>query len=260
MNRSRVSAPVSVVLTTLLALSSGLAGGGPAGAAEKPARESDQKPAQKPAQKRAQKPAESVVVTGQGEVFGDPDLLSAHFAVETTGPTVDDAVIRANTALARMRDTLVRDGLARADLQTSNAGIGATRNDGGKITGYTVNQGLTAKIRNLPRAGSLMSAAIAAGGDAARLNGVSFAVEDNAALLTQARKKAFADARAKAALYAGEAGRSLGRVLKVSEAGTGDGGSGGGDRMYAADAPMPIEPGRQRLTVTVTVEWALASA
>jgi uncharacterized protein YggE len=250
MNRSRVSAPVSVALATLLAFSSGLAGGRPALAAE---------PAQESARKPAQKSAESVVVTGQGEVFGDPDLLSAHFAVETTGATVDDAVVRANTALTRMRDTLVRDGLARTDLQTSNAGIGSTRNDGGKITGYTVHQGLTAKIRNLPRAGALLSAAVAAGGDAARLNGVSFAVEDDAALLTEARKKAFADARAKAGLYAGEAGRSLGRVLKVSETGPGDGGSGGGDRMHAADSTtMPIEPGRQRLTVTVTVEWALA--
>ena len=240
MNRARVSAPVSVALATLVALTSGLIGGRPALAADKP--------------------TESVVVSGQGAAFGDPDLLSAAFAVETTGPTVNDAVVRAGAALTRMRDTLVRDGLTRADLQTSNVGIGSIRKDDGKITGYTVNQGLTAKIRNIPKAGPVMSAAIAAGGDAARLNGVSFAIENDAALLSEARKKAFADARAKADLYAREAGRSLGRVVKVTETSPGDGGSGGGDRLDAADSPMPIEPGRQRLTATVTVEWALTSA
>ncbi|MET0419724.1 MAG: SIMPL domain-containing protein [Actinoplanes sp.] len=84
------------------------------------------------------------------------------------------------------------------DLQTSNVNISSTRKDDGPITGYAVNQGLTAKIRNLPKGGALISAAIAAGGDAARLNGVSFAIEDDAALLVEARKNAFADARGKA--------------------------------------------------------------
>ena len=117
--------------------------------------------------------------------------------------------------------------------------------------------GLTAKVRDLPKAGALISAAIAAGGDAARLNGVSFAIEDDAALLVEARKKAFANARAKAALYAREAGRPLGRVVRVSEDSPNQWTPGGQNKFGAADAAVPLEPGRQQLTVTVTVEWAL---
>ena len=240
MIRSGTSATTSVALTTLVALSSSLLGGHPAVAAAG----ADQQP-------------EVVQVSGKGEVFGDPDLLTANFAVETTGATVDDAMGRAGTAATRMRDALVRAGLARTDLQTSNASISSTRKDDGKITGYTVSQALTAKIRDLPRAGTLMSTTIAAGGDAARLNGVAFTIENDTALLAEARKKAFADARSKAELYAGEAGRPLGRVVKVTETTAGDGGWGGGDRMLAADSSMVVEPGRLRLTVTVTVEWAL---
>lgn len=200
---------------------------------------------------------ETVRVSGVGEALGKPDTLTAELAVEAAAPTVTDAVGRANAAATRMRDALVRGGVARADLQTSNAGIEATRKDDGPITGYRVNQGLTAKIRNLPKGGELLSAAIAAGGDAARLNGVSFAIEDDAALLAQARKKAFANARTKAELYAREAGRPLGRVVGVDEASTGYWAAAGQDRFAASDAKVPVEPGRQKLTVTVTVEWAL---
>jgi uncharacterized protein len=244
MYRARATTPVLVAaLTTLVILSSSLLGGHPASAS-----------AGSPS---ADQPAESVLVSGTGEVFGEPDTLTANFAVESSASTVDEALNRANTAAIRMRDALVRAGLTRADLQTSNVEVSSQRNDDGGIAGYTVSQGLTATIRNLPRAGAYMSEAIAAGGDAARLNGVWFAIEDDTALLTEARTKAFADARAKAELYAREASRQLGRVIKVSEMTPGDLGSGGQDLRSAADSPVPIEPGRQRRAATITVEWAL---
>ncbi|MDY7087192.1 MAG: SIMPL domain-containing protein [Actinomycetota bacterium] len=207
---------------------------------------------------RAAEAQESVVVTGQGEVFGQPDTLEADFAVETTAVTVAGALARASKASTRMRDVLVRGGVKKDDLQTSRMSITSTRKDNGPITGYTVQQGLTAKIRDLPRAGALMSATVAAGGNAARINGVSFAIEDDSALLEQARKRAFADARGKAELYAREVGRPLGRVVKVTESGGGGWAPGGQDRYAAADASIPVEPGRQRLSVSVTVEWAFA--
>ncbi|WP_328476219.1 SIMPL domain-containing protein [Actinoplanes sp. NBC_00393] len=236
MNRSRVTLSALVVL---LVGSSWLLSGRPAYAAE-PLRE-------------------SVLVTGTGEVLGEPDTLTANFAVETTAATVDEALKNATGAATRMRDALVRAGTATADLQTSNVSINAKQNDDQKITGYAVHQGLTAQIRDLPRAGAIMSAAIAAGGDAARLNGVSFAVENDTALLAEARRKAFADARAKAELYAREAGRPLGRVIRISEEAPNYYGGTGGDykSMAAADFAVPVEPGRQQLTATVTVEWAL---
>jgi uncharacterized protein YggE len=246
MNRSRVTVPVLVVSATLVMLSSWLLGGRPASASVSAAVDP----------LSVDQLRESVLVTGRGEVFGEPDTLAANFAVETSAATVHDALDRANAAATRMRDTLVRAGMPRADIQTSNVRISSRQNNHGEITGYTVSQGLTAKIRNLPRAGALMSSAIAAGGDAARLNGVSFAIEDDAALLTEARKKAFADARGKAELYAREAGRPLGRVVKVSEVTASYGGPDDQDRLAPSDSPLPIEPGRQRLAVTITVEWA----
>ncbi|MEV4350983.1 SIMPL domain-containing protein [Actinoplanes sp. NPDC049596] len=202
---------------------------------------------------------ESVLVTGRGEVFGAPDTLIAEFAVEAGAATVAEAMTAATAAGTRMRDALVGAGVARPDLQTSDVSVTARRNDKGEITGYTVTQGLTAKVRDLAKPGPLLSAAIAAGGNAARLNGVSFTIDDNAALLAEARRKAFADARRKAELYAQAAARPLARVIRVSEETTGYADPGTPDRVYAAAdaaASIPIEPGRRRVTATVTVEWA----
>jgi uncharacterized protein YggE len=258
MKRTRVT--VLAALTTVGALSPGLLGVGPASAAPLPSLPSLSSAG---SALTADPQWESVMVSGTGDVFGEPDTLTAEFAVETTASTVGAALDQAVTAATRMRDALVRAGIARADLQTANVSISSTQDDSGKLTGYTVNQGLTATIRDLPKAGTLMSAAIKAGGDAARLNGVSFAVEKSAGLMAEARRKAFADARAKAELYARESGRPLGRVVKISEAQPGWSAPGERDKMSAAmaamDSSVPIEPGRQRLSVTVTVEWALGS-
>jgi uncharacterized protein YggE len=241
--RSRITTPAVVVLVSLVvSLGAGPASASAATTVDRPGAGQFQ---------------ESVLVTGTGEVSATPDTLVADFAVQADGTTVGKALDRANSAAVKMRDTLVRAGVVAADLQTSNFSIGSKVDDKQAIIGYTASEGLTAKIRDLPKAGEVMSAAIAAGGDAVRLNGVSFAIEKDAALLAEARRKAFADARQKAELYAGEAGRPLGRVLQVSEESPGNGVPVYRFSPGAMDSRIPIEPGQQQLSVTVTVEWAL---
>ncbi|SDT25615.1 hypothetical protein SAMN04489716_3024 [Actinoplanes derwentensis] len=205
-------------------------------------------------------PWESVQVSGVGQVYGEPDTLTANFAAESSADTVGAALSGATSAATKMRNALVGGGIAKIDLQTSNVDINPKTDDKGKITGYTVNQGLTATIRNLTRAGGLITDTVRAGGDAARLSGVAFAIGDDSKLLAEARKKAIAEARGKAELYAREAGRPLGRVLRISESSPGFGYPGEQFRTYAgmaADKAVPLEPGRQKLTATVSVEWAL---
>ncbi|MEU4693833.1 SIMPL domain-containing protein [Actinoplanes sp. NPDC023714] len=248
MNRT---APVIALLALLAAPTSTLAGGTPAlASANLPAGSA-----------LADQPIESVVVTGTGEVSGVPDVLTANFGVETTAGAVTEALDRANAAATRVRDALIKAGVAKADLQTSDVTISTRRNDKDKIIGYAVSQGLTAKIRNLSTAGRSITTAVTAGGDAARLNGVTFAIDDDTALLAEARRKAFADARAKAELYARESGRSLSRVVKVTEATPSYQPFKSYDSLAAAaDSATPIEPGRQQLSVTVTVEWAFVAS
>jgi len=63
--------------------------------------------------------------------------------------------------------------------------------------------------------------AVSAGGNAARVNGISLNLEDTGALVSNARDTAFADAdadaKAKAEQYAKAAGRSVGEVISITE-------------------------------------------
>jgi uncharacterized protein len=201
---------------------------------------------------------EGVLVSGTGQVLGMPDMLRADFGAEARGASVDEALRSANNALARIRDALVEAGVDRADMQTADVEIFPRYSRGGGISGYQVSHQLTVKIRQLDKAGATLSAAVDAGGNNARLSGVSFAIEDDSALLAEARKKAFAEAKAKAELYGQQAGRPLGQVVSVTEA-VRESRPYQTEQLGAAAVSaggLAIEPGRQRLAVTVTVEWA----
>jgi uncharacterized protein len=246
MTRSRSTIVLLLTLVLLVALSSWLLGNGSVAASASVAGET-------PPVDRAR---EGVLVSATGEVLGVPDTLRADFAVSTTAATVDEALNQANAAMTRMQDALAGGGVAKADLQTSDVGIQSTHGRRGAITGYAVNEGLTARIRTISEAGSLIAAGVAAGGDAARLLGVSFEIEKDDALVAEARRKAFADAQAKAELYAEESGQTLGQVVSVTETLPDYGPVGLQFAESSLASAVPIEPGRQPSVVTVTVEWS----
>lgn len=249
MTRSRTTTLLLFAVVLLVALSAWLLGNG---SAVTPASAATETPP-------ADRAREGILVSATGEVLGVPDTLRADFAVGTTAATVDEALNLANAAMTQMQDALVDGGVARADLQTSNASIQPTYGKQGKVTGYAVNEGLTAKIRTTSEAGVLITAAIAAGGDAARLSGVSFEIEQDDALLGAARRNAFADAEAKAELYAEQAGRTLGEVMSVTEdAPSNQIEAFAQSRAEAIPVPLqfPLQSGREQLAVTVTVEWS----
>lgn len=201
---------------------------------------------------------EGVLVSGTGKVLGMPDTLRADFGAEARADTVDAAIKSANRALGRIRDALVDGGVAEADIQTAGVDIYPRQADSGAVIGYQVSHQLTVKIRDLDKAGAIIGAAVDAGGNAARLSGVSFAIEDDDTLLAEARRRAFAEAKAKAELYGEQAGRQLGPVVSVTEtvrAADIDPEYLRSAATFAAPAPVPIEPGQQQLAVTVTVEW-----
>jgi uncharacterized protein len=249
MTRSRSTTLLVFALVLLVALSSWLLGNS---SVATPARAATETPP-------VDRAREGVLVSATGEVLGVPDTLRADFGVRTSATTVDEALSLANAAMTQMQDALIDGGVARADLQTSNADIHPTYGRQGRIIGYAVNEGLTAKLRTTSEAGALISAGIAAGGDAAQLFGVSFEIEEDDALLAAARRNAFADAQAKAELYAEQAGRTLGQVMSVTEEVPSNGfttfASGAAEAM-PVPLDVPLQPGREQLAVTVTVEWS----
>lgn len=203
-----------------------------------------------------------ITVTGTGKVTGTPDTLRISLSVSVTNADVDAALRGANAAAKAVQDSLLAKGVAKADLQTSGMSVQTSYSSKGIPNGYVVSESMTAAVRDLTKAGTTLSAAIAAGGNAVRVEGVSFSLEDTDGLLSGARKSAVDDAKAKAQQYAEAAGKQVGDVQSISEVVQTpspqylDGRSAYAS--VAAGSPVPLQVGSQEVAVQVTVVYALA--
>jgi uncharacterized protein len=166
--------------------------------------------------------AVGITVSGTGTVSGTPDSLRLSMGVSVTRPTVTAALDAANGSAAKLQSALRQRGVAEKDLQTSGVSIQPqyAESGGGKapaISGYAVEESVTAVLRDLKRAGDTITAAAQAGGDATRITSVSLDLTDTGALVTAARGRAFDQAKEKAQQYAKAAGMRLSAVVSITE-------------------------------------------
>ena len=199
-------------------------------------------------------------MAGAGAASAVPDVVRTTIAAQTSAPTVDAALAGANAATRQVLDALEGRGVRKKDVRTVGVqAYPAFDQDGRSVTGYTASQDLDVTVRDLDGAGATIAAAVAAGGDAARLSGVSFALSDESALRTEARRAAFADARATAEEHAALAGGRLGEVVSVREDSSGppSARAQSAGSSASADSAVPLAPGTSEVAVTVQVRWAL---
>jgi uncharacterized protein len=202
--------------------------------------------------------APGVTVVGTGAVHVAPDVLTAVLGAHVRAPDVQDALGRAEDALRSLRAALRTDGVAEPDLRTEAAAVWRDDGRGDAPGAVTVRLSLRAVLRDVSTAGEVVHRALAAAGEAAQLDSLTFGVTDPAAAAAQARAAAFADARSRAEQLATLAGRALGRVESVEEA-TGAPPAprpltrGGAVAMAAS---LPVEAGDQLVQAAVEVRWA----
>ncbi len=162
---------------------------------------------------------ETVSVTGTGRSNVVPDRFTFNVGVQTVANTVDDAVSQNNKRVAAVIAALKGAGAQDADLQTSNFNIYPQQDyqEGRlpRILGYQVTNNVTVRSSKIADAGRLLGVAINAGVNTS--SGINFEVADPARGRDQGLRAAFDDARAKAALLAQAAGRTLGRTIYISE-------------------------------------------
>ncbi len=206
-------------------------------------------------------PSEAAVqVDGVGTATGTPDVLRVTVGVETTADSVGEALQGTDAAARRVLDALRAEDVAEADVRTVNMSLYPTYgNDGQRITGYTARHDLEVTLRDLGRAGEVIGVLTEVGGNAVRLQGVAYALDDDAALQEQARTEAFAAARVKAEQLAALTGRELGTVVEVREQTTPSGPMpfATGDAAGAEAMSVALAPGSATVTVTVQVHWSL---
>jgi uncharacterized protein len=202
-----------------------------------------------------------ITVTGTGNVTGVPNQLILSMGVQTTGASVAGALRQANGAVRAITAVLTRSGVTAPNIQTSGLSIYPNySNSSGVPTGYQVSEQLSVTLNRLSTAGSQISQAARAGGNATVIDGVSLNLSDTSALLASARAKAVADAKAKASAYARALGLPLGPVVSVSETPPAQPFYPVPLAFAAANgkaASVPVHPGSQQLSVTVTVVFSL---
>jgi len=204
----------------------------------------------------------SISVTGTGSAEAVPDLLTLSIGVECRRDTVAEAYGDAGTRSAAITAELRNHGVDSADMSTSGLNVRAEVNwqdgRGQTVTGYLASSTLTVRIRRLSESSRILAAAVAAGGDDVRLNGLSLGFTDSAAVEARAREAAWQDARTTAAHYAALSGTGLGKVLSLSEP-TGFQAPipvAKMERVVAADS-LAVEAGESSVTATVGVVWEL---
>lgn len=163
----------------------------------------------------------TISVTGEGQVETAPDMATVSLGVTTEGDTASAALAANSEAVAAVIARLKAEAIEDRDVQTSGLSLGPRYDYGGsnggepKITGYFAMNIVTVRVRDISSVGGVLDGVVSDGANT--LNGLSFGLEDDAAAMDEARRRAVADAAHKAALYAEAAGVKLGRVLSISE-------------------------------------------
>jgi uncharacterized protein len=200
-----------------------------------------------------------ITVTGTGNVTGTPNQLVLAMGVQVNGSSVGSALAAANDAVTRVTAALRADGVAAADIQTAGLSIWPNYPANSQTpSGYGVSESLTATLNNLDAAGAQIDAAVHAGGNATTVSGISLNLTDTSTLLATARARAVADATVKATQYANSLGEPLGPVISITDqAYTQPFPVNAAYSASSAKAAVPISPGTQQLSISVTVVFAV---
>ena len=199
-----------------------------------------------------------VTVVGSGEVQGTPDTVTIDAAIETIASDASAALNQSSERMTAVLDAVKAQGIDAKDITTTGVTLQPQYGDNSVITAYRASNSVSIKVRKFDAASPVITAIQTSGGNATRINSVSFSIDDDSQLVKDARARAFNDAKDRAQQYAELSGTSLGKVLSISEAGDTTPPPTPMPRFDAmAEAAVPMEPGQQTVGFSVTVVWEL---
>jgi uncharacterized protein YggE len=210
---------------------------------------------------------EGIWVNGEGKVTVVPDVAILTLGIESQETSVAVAQAKASEAMDKVKQALKAQGIADKDIQTQYFNISQitqweSDKQLEKVTGYRVTNTVTVKVRDVEKTGAVIDAAVTAGGDMTRINGISFTVDEPAPYYVQARDLAITHAAAKAQQLAVKSGIKLGKVTYITESSYNYGPITRnyvmGDSAMAVPAPAvttPVSVGELEITATVQIAY-----
>lgn len=209
----------------------------------------------------------TLTVSGEGKTFVSPDVAYTSFAVVSRGKNPEELADNNNQKVAAAIAFVKGEGIEAKDIQTTGYNLSPDykydpQTERNFITGYTLTQTVSVKIRDLAKVAKIIGGLTPLGVN--QIGGVSFSIDDPEQYLAQARAEAFKRARAKAEDMARQNGVKLGKIINFGEYGgpppipyyrdfTASKFLGAGGEVAA---PL-IEPGTQEIRVTASVTYEL---
>lgn len=221
----------------------------------------------------------TVSFSGQGKVYAKPDIVLLEFGILTDAVTSKAAQDANSKRSQQVTDFLKKQGIEEKDIKTTYYNIYPKyssvppviydRVSGletqiyppvpsePKIVGYSVNQGLQAKVRNFDKLSEIVDGLVTNGVN--NVNNLGFSIEDPEKLRSEARTLAIADAKKKADELKDKIGIKLGKIVNFYEDTYGSGldrGGYGGSVVVSAKGPS-LPPGENEITVNVTLIYQI---
>jgi uncharacterized protein len=200
----------------------------------------------------------TVAVTASANIKVPNDTARLGFGVKSEKKT-RTAALQATAASLRKVIAAAKafPGVGDGDIRTGRVDIQSVQK--GKVTVYRATEGIQVTLHEPAKSGELISAGLAAG--ATGVSGPTFTVGNEEEAFGKALSAAFAKAKERAAILAGQAGAQLGQALTIEE---GEGAELVSPRFESAAAPVakdaptpPTKPGTSHVKATVHVIFEL---
>ncbi|HLA82815.1 MAG TPA: SIMPL domain-containing protein [Thermoleophilia bacterium] len=210
---------------------------------------------------------DTITVIGKAKVTSAPDEAVLTLSVENDGADAAKALDVNSQSTQKVIDRLKAEGLEDSAIETANVTVYPIRTYDPKtgkesLTGYRAQNTVTVTLKDALKVGKVLAAAVETG--ATNITGPEWRLSEDSAAVTEALKKAVANAKTKAEAVAEGQGIKLGDVIMMNE--------GGVEvpivpvysdlRLTAAEAAKvaepPISPATLDITATITVTYSLS--
>jgi len=220
-------------------------------------------------------PSRTFYVAGEGKAVAVPDVAELNLGVLTEGGKNLGELQKENSQkINRVISFLKENNIEEKDIKTQSYNISpryqyfscpaplsvsAKPCPPAEIVGYSINQNILVKVRDLGKVGDVLTGVVKNGAN--NVSGPNFTIDDPTELQNKAREEAIGKAKQKAQAIAKAAGFRLGKLISISETSfpqpmpylkSAAFEMGGGSEISPS-----IEPGSQEITANVSLTYEI---
>jgi hypothetical protein len=214
----------------------------------------------------------TISVKGSGDISAISDIATLNVNISKDAITAKEAQSQLNESITKTLSYLKEQGIEDKDIKSEFGGINPKYEtvkcyyypcpSESKIVGYTANQSIEVKVRDVDNASVIRTGLSEVG--ITNISGPTFSIDDEDSYKAEARALAIKDAKEKAKILANDLGVKLGRIVSFYEEGE------NGYPMYAKEmssigadmldsrAPAPVLPkGENKIYSNITITFVI---